>query len=100
MTDLAQCPRMVIKMVQAAGRAAATRRNDDTLADASQAASSSDTDQTPMAVRAVCEVGEVWFDLPKTATIAQLIEKLAQVGTGHGSPITIEVLLEPSIEPS
>lgn len=100
MTDLAQCPRMVIKMVQAAGRAAATHRNDGTLADASPSTSSSATDQTPMAVRAVCEVGEVWFDLPKSATIAQLIEKLAQVAAGHGSPITIEVLLEPLIVPS
>ena len=88
-------------MVQAAGQAA-THRNDNPLAQASPSASTppSGADQAPMAVRAVCEVGEVWFDLPKSATIAQLIEKLAQVGAGHGSPITIEVLLEPSIVPS
>jgi hypothetical protein len=53
--------------------------------------------QATTCVRATYDTGEVRFNLPHSATIAQLIERLAIVGRGHGAPVSVEVLIEPTL---
>jgi hypothetical protein len=53
--------------------------------------------QATTCVRATYDTGEVRFNLPRSATLAQLIERLAIVGRGHGAPVSVEVLIEPTM---
>jgi hypothetical protein len=53
--------------------------------------------QETMGVRATYDMGEVRFDLPTSATLAQLLERLETVGHGHGAPVSVEVLIGPAL---
>jgi len=55
------------------------------------------SDQETACVRATYDTGEVHFSLQKSATLAQLIEKLAVFGRGHGSLVSVELLIEPAV---
>jgi hypothetical protein len=47
-------------------------------------------------VRATYEHSEVLFDISPSATLEQVATMLATAGRGHGSPVCVEVIIEPS----
>jgi hypothetical protein len=47
-------------------------------------------------VRATYENSMILFDLPPSTTLEQLAMMLTKAGRGHGSPITIEIVIEPA----
>ncbi len=48
-------------------------------------------------VRATYENSMILFDLPPATTLEQLAAMLTKAGRGHGSPITIEIVIEPAV---
>jgi hypothetical protein len=51
---------------------------------------------TKARIRATYEDSEVFFDLPRSATLEHLAATLVAVGRGHGAPVTVEVFVDRS----
>jgi hypothetical protein len=47
-------------------------------------------------VRATYEHSEVLFDISPTATLEHVVAMLDAAGRGHGAPVCVEVIVEPS----
>jgi hypothetical protein len=88
-------PGMVIDMSRAADQDVI--HGDSEHAQTLRSAMKDYAEEAMTCVRATYDTGEVRFDLPKSATLAQLIEKVAIVGRGHGAPISVELLIKPTM---
>jgi hypothetical protein len=53
-------------------------------------------EEIPAKVRATYENSMLLFDLPPATTLAELATILAKAGRGHGSPIAIEIVVDPA----
>jgi len=89
-------PRMVIDMSRAADQDLIRGETEHAQAQTLRSALKGYAEDAMTCVRATYDTGEVRFDLPKSATLAQLIDKVAIVGRGHGAPISVEVLIKPT----